>query len=944
MPLTREAGGGVKLDGSGPGTASEAEQSVHESELSSTISLGTRIARTESEPGSGSDLDEDEDGGSRDSNKFRMPEPGKTRLHLRTKEPLSPSASFAPRSPRGGQGGSPTTPGSARRGSAGIGSPLKAGGSPGQRRGGGGWSSSENVGIDAELVSSGLSRQGSIYSLGRVSFTGQLSQLTSMRLPDASTMAKRIASIPTSTEAAKVLSDSAEQIRMWIRKASELLSGLDAEDDVEWAAAGGREGIEEVDKAIQRFERLIQVYIVSIEELQIRPDVTQLSADELTGSVRQMEGIITSWKKIKQSLKGVKVNVEIAMEWEELWNTVLGEIAQEMEGLNRLVFEMEEKRYQGAESLLNGRDSIDLNELETIVEDHPGRGKRPASNRFSFPSAFSTSSSVQPPSSDDETEQSSLLALFARLQPLRASLDFLPMRLSVFHCRGNPVFPTACLELEERRDRLEVVWKKLEADAEALRRELGEDRWILVFRNAGRQALKMCDSVARSFGKLKDAVDCGEQTFNYLAFSKKNENYEAKKTHYGPAIERVLAIIDRGVMDRLTVNGEILRLQSDMKRRWTALKGEMRDMDRVLEEVNIPASRDKQLRDSVSTVMSSERSVGSSIVETPTTSPASSIVGPSGKNSIQGSRTPTPLINTRTRQPSFTPASGSRPSTGSSRLPSTGSSIPRHTHLARPDLCSSPSPSPATTNCHTPPANSSKQPTPPSRPRWQNTPKSSLRDFAPLSAYEPSPYAKTSIAKKTPTLTLQRSRTPTIPAVATTHSSPCMARNFTSPAQLSRPPSTLPSGRKSSLPVPSPLAPRTVSAAGAPGLRSSSALARGRDVDGKAVRRNSLLPVPVPMPVADGDEADIDEAGTGAGLMGGQGGSGRRASGVRAGSGLGRRGEGCFVGEEAGLPKVASAGRMSSLLPVTRGAGSRLGFEGKGVEDAGVGAGRPRWR
>jgi hypothetical protein len=39
----------------------------------------------------------------------------------------------------------------------------------------------------------------------------------------------------------------------------------------------------------------------------------------------------------------VKEQVELAMEWEELWVVVLGDIGLEMEALSRLVFEMEEK-------------------------------------------------------------------------------------------------------------------------------------------------------------------------------------------------------------------------------------------------------------------------------------------------------------------------------------------------------------------------------------------------------------------------------------------------------------------------------------------------------------------------------------------------------------------------------------------------------------------------
>lgn len=324
-----------------------------------------------------------------------------------------------------------------------------------------GWAdgSTENV-SDSDWIGSGLSRNGSIYSLGRASFTGQLSQLTAMKLPDADSLARRISSIPTSTEAAKALSDATDQIMLWIGKASEALSGLNAEDDVDWAAAGGREGIEDVDGAISRFEKLIQVYVVAIENLQTRDDIDLLTAEELNSSVKQLEGVFTAWHKIKQTMKGIREQVEIAMEWEELWSSVLGEIASEMEALNRLVFEMEEKRHEGAESLLTVKDSLDLNELEIIVEDRPGRGKK-ASNRFSVVPPFSSSSPLQPAEQSESKEDASLLALFARMQPLRASLDFLPMRLSTFHIRGNAVFPTACEDLEKRNNQLEEQWSTL---------------------------------------------------------------------------------------------------------------------------------------------------------------------------------------------------------------------------------------------------------------------------------------------------------------------------------------------------------------------------------------------------------------------------------------------------------------------------------------------------
>ncbi|KAK6428898.1 hypothetical protein LTR95_014954 [Oleoguttula sp. CCFEE 5521] len=791
MPSRRGGGGGggVRLSGGPALSETEMSSSVLESDInSSPISLGTRLVLSDSED----DL--------ADTHKYRMPDMSKTRLHIRTKEPMSPSPRHGRGSPR--DVATPTTPRSMRNRRADTfanGSP-RAGRSTAvpdesprgsiYRKGSG-----DNV-SDSDFVNSGLSRAGSIYSLSRVSFTGQLSQLTSMRLPDANTLARRMSSIPTAMEAAKALSDASDQILLWISKAAEVLAGLDSEDDVEWAAAGGREGIEEVDAAIDRFERLVQVYIVSIERLQTRDDVARLSVAALRENVTQLERVIVAWKKIKETLKSIKVQVEIAMEWQELWDTVLGEIGQEMDSLNRLVFQMEEKRHAGVFAVSG---SIDLIELETIVEEKPKTGDR-ARNRFSMPPPFSPSSPIHASDTEENKDDSSLLALYARMQPLRASLDFLPMRLSTFHGRGSANFPTACEDLEHRRDTLEAQWKKLEGDAESLRRELGEDRWVSVFRNAGHQALKMCESVSRSFGKLKEHMDAGEFQSNPPAINKMIENYEAKKLHYGPAIERVLAIIDRGVTDRLTVNGEILRLQADMKRRWSLLQADMRDLDAVLE--GFSDAREKQLRDSVSTVLSSERSVNGSLLDgTPGSSPASSVMGNSRASSIQPSRTPVPLTNGKLRSGSFTT---SRHLHSADRQASS-SFIPTRTPLTRSTLSgmrsnASPSPyaAPRTTSAM---SSSSRQPS--NRPRFVSAAKSESRDFAPLSKFEPSPYAKTPVERKTynprfpnstPPLVIERRMTP--------------SRNFSAPTPQLITTSTRPQSRlempprKSSLPMP----------------------------------------------------------------------------------------------------------------------------------------------
>ena len=478
----------------------------------------------------------------------------------------------------------------------------------------------------------GLHRSDSIYSFSRASFSNQLSQLTSISLPQPSTLEASISAISTAPAAVRALTSAAEQIQKWIDKASDVLSGLDAEDDVQWAAAGGREGLDEVDKAVSKFENLINVYVQAIENVQLRDDIADVGPEHLNNIVTQMESTLKSWSSIRTQLRGVKEQVELAMEWEELWSAVLGDVGVEMENLSRLIFEMEEKRHKTgpAQAETEPSNGLDINELETIVEETPANGNYPANARFSLAPVFppSNSSSLVQPTSQDPQDESSLLALFARMQPLRASLDFLPMRLAMFLSRAQKIFPSACEELEDKRHKLEKGYKKLETDAEALRRELGEDKWIIVFRNAGKQAHKMCESVERSVQKLQEAIDGGIQHSNPTALAKRAENFEAKKVHYGSAIERVLVIIHKGINDRLTVNGEIIRLHADLKARFEALNGMMREMDSILDELAM--ARNHHMRDSVSSIVTLDSPATHSAMGTPGSSPASSVVMSAG--------------------------------------------------------------------------------------------------------------------------------------------------------------------------------------------------------------------------------------------------------------------------------------------------------------------------
>lgn len=716
----------------------------------------------------------------------------------------------------------------------------------------------------------GLQRADSIYSFSRASFSNQLSQLTSIPLPQAEVLETNISNIATAPAAVRALNGHADQIQIWIGKASNVLSGLDAEDDVEWAAAGGREGLEGVDKAIVQFATLVNVYMSSIENVQLRDDIAKVDADSLRTMISQMETITQKWAGIENKLKGVKGLVELAMEWEELWSNVLGDVGMEIDNLSGMIFEMEEKRHQSLMDPTEPSGGLDINELETIVEESPTKGRSPASRLSIGPILATASGAPIIKTPQDDTSYSNLMALFARMQPLRASLDFLPMRLSMFQSRAEGVFPSACEELDERRDRLEKSYKVLETDATALKKELGEDKWIIVFRNAGSQAQKMFDSVERSIAKLQEALEGNAQVNNPSTLTKRMENYEAKKMHYVPAIERVITIIQKGVNERLTVNGEVLRLLSDMTSRTDALKASLRVMDTSLEDVQIV--RGQQLRDSISSIVTMDSPATGSVIDTPGSSPASSVI-------ISGNGWKTPMGGSSRRESSA--GSTSTRSTMSKIRRMSGLPQPTATLTGRKSSIPIPaglaSPTPSYTDSAATPTPASRRmsrtPQPPStvpnRPRWTNS--TNLNDIdsgnytvrkssAPArtprpSSTLPNPFRRESTASPVPGAHTGRSISRLSSRLASSSRSP--ARNISSPTPvrsslLDPPPysglrrpsglSETPRSRQSFAGIPS--FGRSVSRAQEPTDSPSKTTRPGTALGHSTNKRASLLPLP----------------------------------------------------------------------------------------------------
>ncbi|KAF9038448.1 hypothetical protein BJ165DRAFT_1531540 [Panaeolus papilionaceus] len=147
-------------------------------------------------------------------------------------------------------------------------------------------------------------------------------------------------------------------------------------------------------------------------------------------------------------------------------------------------------------------------------------------------------------------------------------------------------------------------WEAVQDESEVLREELKEDKWLTVFRTVTDQADGMMSSLEKAVNRCQEfiwqvhrrganddfqsnaALPSGRSDktpITYETFISLLESYEAKKKHYMPATSKVLAIIDKGVRDRVTKNGETLRRHAESAQRWKSLRDRITRTDSEME-------------------------------------------------------------------------------------------------------------------------------------------------------------------------------------------------------------------------------------------------------------------------------------------------------------------------------------------------------------------------
>lgn len=387
-------------------------------------------------------------------------------------------------------------------------------------------------------------------------FSGEIARI--MRLPD-------LRLDPDASDAASTcehLTSVAQSYLTWLQHAITVIQSLHSDDDIGWLAQN-QQPIVKLDTSFKGFQQLLDNYYNALSHIDSHEMQKSQALSSLSSRRREMDD---AWKSLTSTFTNINANLVVVDDWRDCCDS-LDAMIGEVKALNSSIYLIEERRHMGVPET-----AIEVDVLATILDDAPDGentgtpGKRTATDHFSMWNREATES---------------LLRLTGKIAPLGASISIFEPRLEAFATRAEAEFPTAVKDVTSRYNALTSSFDALLKDFDGLKRELADDKWMVVFRQVKRQASDMMDSLSRTLKSLS-AVPFTSPEANRLA-----DNFVMKFEHYGKAIPQVLAIMHKGIVERLTLNGEIIRGSDVLHSRWAVLQIELAQMQRRIESGRI---------------------------------------------------------------------------------------------------------------------------------------------------------------------------------------------------------------------------------------------------------------------------------------------------------------------------------------------------------------------
>lgn len=362
-----------------------------------------------------------------------------------------------------------------------------------------------------------------------------------------------------SYESCQDLLKTGQEYTRFLATALLVVEELDAEDDVEFAQSN-KAIVPAVEAGLLNFGDNLDPFM----NITPRSSDSDEKADLSTDITNIRNSVAARWNLVQQLMAKIKIQVNASSDWGDCQES-LDAIDFEERELRSSIFLMEEQRHVTLPAL-----SVGLDVLTTILKESPEGEDTGTPGKKVHKDGLSQW---------DRANHDTIMRLTSKISPLRASLAMFAPRLDAFANRAQGQFPSAVTALSARYETLKDNFESLLADFRKLRNELAEDKWMAVFRQVNKQASEMMNSLERTMKKL-DTV-----SLNSTEASNLIQSFEMKAEHYGKSVPAVLAVMQKGVRDRATLNGEILRGHDLLIGRWTQLSSDLEDMSRRVRAV-----------------------------------------------------------------------------------------------------------------------------------------------------------------------------------------------------------------------------------------------------------------------------------------------------------------------------------------------------------------------
>lgn len=135
-------------------------------------------------------------------------------------------------------------------------------------------------------------------------------------------------------------------------------------------------------------------------------------------------------------------------------------------------------------------------------------------------------------------------------------------------------------------------WEALRTEVDCLKQELKEERWLNVFRQVADQVDVMIDGLEKTVSQCHEVIHQAQQAYtdptqgyrrtlhvDLERYKAAEKSFEAKHKYYTPSIDKMLGMLQDGIVAKMAGDNATTRRFDGMKQRWISLKS---TMDRLI--------------------------------------------------------------------------------------------------------------------------------------------------------------------------------------------------------------------------------------------------------------------------------------------------------------------------------------------------------------------------